>query len=335
MVWKHGAWLRVSSVLIIGFFSLQPTYSHADNVLNFYPKDAALTVFGSDVETTATPELGYAPATKTKKSEEKDKSLEQPAAAAPAPARVTQTLDDVRAELKTPDDILKKFGDPDAELTIPGREDAPLPFRGMMAALEVDNRELAQKYAKQYVKYLKKVQTKTDKVMAVVNQAMGEEGMAPPNSLDSIENIPDEKDLEQDEGKLRQEVKDAVKERVPQDPFGEVDVYFFFKMDDEGSKLMIPEIDAFYASFKDDSKVRFVALSLDNPSKEDIQEFAETYKIKFPIKSGMTLAKKLNVTGVPTTLIVPHNATSRMVVENGFRRSFYIEEVVSLMKGEK
>jgi hypothetical protein len=333
MVWKRGALLRVSKVVFMGLLSLTPVLSHADNVLNFYTKDAALTIFGNDVETTATPELGYAPAEKTKKSEEKNETAAQPPAA--TPAKVTQTLDDVRAELKTPDDILKKFGNPDEELSIPGRDDAPLPFRGMMAALEVDNRELAQKYAKQYVKYLKKVQNKTDKVMAVVNQAMGEEGMISANELDSLDDSEEPKDLEQDEGKLRQEVKDAVKERVPQDPFGEVDVYFFFKMDDEGSKLMIPEIESFYSSVKDDSKVRFIALSLDNPTKEDIQEFTETYKIKFPVKSGMALAKKLNVTGVPTTLIVPHNAASRMIVEPGFRRAFYIEEVVSLMKGEK
>jgi len=338
MVEKLGAIkLRISQVLFLGLLSFTPALCQADNVLNFYTKDAALTIFGDEAETTATPELGYAPVVSSRKSEEKLSDKKEAAKKVEAPEKNSKavTTEEVRAEFKTSKDILDKFGDPEADISIPGRDDAPLPFRGMMAALEVDNRELAQKYARQYVRYLKRVQNKTDKVMAVVNKAMGDEGMTPTNTPKAEDNLEPTKTVEQDEEKLREEVRLAVKDRVPQDPFGEVDVYFFFKMDDEGSKLMIPEIESFYKKFSSDKNVRFMALSLDNPTKEDIKEYSDTYKLSFPIKSGMALAKKLNVSGVPTTLVIPHNASTRMIVEPGFRRSFYLEEVVSLMKGER
>ncbi len=343
MVWERGVLLlRVSRVLFLSAVSIAYSYSaHADNVLNFYTKDAALTIFGDDVETTATPELGYAPAEKVKLQEEKLKINEKKTAPGvePVAVRVPKTVEEVRAELKTPQDILKQFGDPEADMAIPGRDDAPLPFKGMMAALEVDNKDLAQKYARQYVRYLKRVQNKTDKVMAVVNEAMGNEGMIPKEQLNLQENLPEPSDPkiaeEQSEDKLREEVRAAVRHKVPQDPFGEVDIYFFFKMDEEGSKLMVPEIQSFYDKVEGDSKVRFMALSLDAPSAEDIKEYTDTFKIKYPVKSGKILATKLGITEAPTIVFVPHNAPTRMVVEQGFRRDFFIEEVVNLMKGIK
>jgi hypothetical protein len=344
MVWERGVRiLRVSKVLFASAVSLALTHSaYADNVLNFYTKDAALTIFGDDVETTSTPELGYAPAEKTKAIEikeiQKEKKSSSPVVE-PVSVKAAKTLDDVRNELKTPDDILKKFGDPEADIAIPGRDDAPLPFKGMMAALDVDNRELAQKYARQYVRYLKRVQNKTDKVMTVVNEAMGNEGMLPANPLNIQQELEASQEAQneekQDEEKLREEVRAAVKQKVPQDPFGEVDVYFFFKMDDEGSKLMIPEIQSVYEKIDGDPKVRFMGLSVDGFSAEDIKEFSDTYKINFPIKSGRALASKLGIAEFPSVVFIPHNAPTRMIVEQGFRRDFFIEEVVNLVKGVK
>lgn len=333
MVWKQGGIiLQVSFVVCLtGAIS-----AHADNVRNFYSKDSARNVFGNEVETTATPELGFEPAENT--SHRSEKPALQPVALKPEvagpeiPAMKVATTKNIQ----TPSDILKIFGDPDADITIPGRDDAPLPFKGMMAALETGDQALAQKYARQYVRYLKRVQSKTDKVMAIVSKAMGDEGMVkPPEAMPSEESDAEKLVNEaQDEAKLREDVRLAVKDKVPQDPFGQVDIYFFFRMEDEGSKLMLPEIESFYAAVSDDPNVKFIALSLDNVSREDIQEFRDTYKLTFPIRGGISLAKKLNVSGTPVTLLMTHNAPQKVVVEKGFRRSFYLEEVTQLMKGK-
>jgi len=308
----------------------------ADNALNFYPQNSAKTIFVDQGKATNSPEIGY--------FESKNKKAEIAAIAATIQIKTSENQSSQKQndkELpKTKDAIAKMYGDPEAEVIVPGREDAPGPFRAMMASLEMGDAELAQKYAQQYVKYLKSVQTRTDSVMALVNKAMTSEGMLKKENVENDDSIDIAKLSEAqntenfDEEKARKDIRSALKGTVPQDPFGEVDIYFFFQMDDENSRLMLPEIRTFYESIKDNSKIKFIALSLDNASREDIKEYSDTFDIKFPIRGGMTLAKKLNVSAVPMTLIMTHNSPQKVVVEKGFRRSFYLEEVANLMVGK-
>ncbi len=313
-------------IFLFGFL-LTGESLRAENVINFYNHNSAKTVFTDEATATASPEIGYFEKRSNKPKLEKA-SVSTKGQAAQSPATAAPTV-----MPNSKDAIVKMYGDPDQNVPLPGREDAPAPFRAMMASLELGDTELAQKYAKQYVKYLKGVQTKTDEVMALVNKAMSAEGMIQKQELLDDE-APAVVEQGFDEEKARDDVQVALKDTVPQDPFGEVDVYFFFKMDDENSRLVLPEIAAFYAVIKDDPKIKFVALSLDNASREDLQEYKDTLGITFPIRGGIKLAKKLNVSAVPATLIMTHNSPQKVVVENGFRRAFYLEEVTNLMKGK-
>ena len=52
--------------------------------------------------------------------------------------------------------IVAKYGDPNEDLTYYPEEKAPKPFKGIMAALQAGDEELAFKYAKQYINYTAK-----------------------------------------------------------------------------------------------------------------------------------------------------------------------------------
>ena len=59
-------------------------------------------------------------------------------------------------ELTESQKIIAKYGDPSEDLTYYPEEKAPKPFKGIMAALQAGDEELAFKYAKQYINYTAK-----------------------------------------------------------------------------------------------------------------------------------------------------------------------------------
>jgi hypothetical protein len=103
----------------------------------------------------------------------------------PKPKNSAKTAENAKSDLtKTSQEnpanssIIDQFGDPNEDEEIKPIDNAPKPFKGMMAALNSGQDELAFQYAKKYVRYLKTLQDRNQEITGYVGKAMVREGMA-------------------------------------------------------------------------------------------------------------------------------------------------------------
>ena len=91
---------------------------------------------------------------------------------------------------KDKDGILSAFGDPGEDTPLKAVDNAPTPFKAVMASLQAGDEELAFAYARQYVRYIKHMKQQVDSINKMTEAAMTREGLRPP--LDSEEEENDE-----------------------------------------------------------------------------------------------------------------------------------------------
>lgn len=77
----------------------------------------------------------------------------------------------------TREGMVARFGDPAQDAPVLAKPDAPKPFQGLMAALEYGDTDLARKYARQYVRYVRNIQERSTRAMSMQGAAMSQEGM--------------------------------------------------------------------------------------------------------------------------------------------------------------
>jgi len=75
------------------------------------------------------------------------------------------------------EEIIKSFGSPEELEPIKAIDDAPRPFKGMMAAIQIGDERLAWEYARKYTRYVKDVQDATGKAVGLQAKAMEIEGV--------------------------------------------------------------------------------------------------------------------------------------------------------------
>lgn len=128
--------------ILLIIFSIIATVAQADSIIDFYSRNSAKTTYAPSPEFT---EIG-AVVVEAQKSNSK-------------------------AEIKSEKDLVNTYGNPFADLPINSQDNAPLPFKGMMAALEVGNAELAKAYAKQYVRYVRNLKQRTNAAIQFIEAA--------------------------------------------------------------------------------------------------------------------------------------------------------------------
>ena len=105
-------------------------------------------------------------------------------------------VDDKAPPPQNADEILSRFGDPETETPVQAQENAPVPFKGMMAALQVGDKDLAYRYARQYMRYVNRVQDRATTALNLQRLAKEREGyVAPGSNLDNPEHLLLEKDF--------------------------------------------------------------------------------------------------------------------------------------------
>lgn len=73
--------------------------------------------------------------------------------------------------------ILASYGNPESDIPVNAIETAPAPFKGMMAALQSGENELAFDYARQYARYLRDYKERTSYAHGLIGKAMKAEHM--------------------------------------------------------------------------------------------------------------------------------------------------------------
>lgn len=139
-------------------------------------------------------------------------------------------------------------------------------------------------------------------------------------------------ELAQIEALQRHQIRQRLAGKLPADPKGELDIFFFFLPRDKDARSMAEQIEAIYQEHKENPKVNLVGVTIDVSNPLAISGFQETTKTTFPVLSGAVLAQKLEVSKSPTTIIRGRN-NGQALYETGARGKIYLEEVIRAMGG--
>jgi len=146
---------------IISIYPVEQAHAQQDS-LKFFPRNSAATVFGDDVKT-------LMPRFDSEIEEENAPTIEmQPVVG--QPEVISQPVEEAPESLR--ERLTKKYGDPNSPPALRVQDSAPIPFKGMMEALEAGDDALAYDYAQQYTKLIKKLQRTNKRVISMVGQVM-------------------------------------------------------------------------------------------------------------------------------------------------------------------
>lgn len=175
---RFNPFIRSSALLFAGVVALHATPGVADGGANsFFPKNSAQTIYGPALQMkegqdpnilpVAPPPLEEAPPPET--TQEK----------APSEQKAQAPID---PKLSPGENVVKRFGDPKLDAPIETVDNAPKPFKAMMAALEAGDKDLAYQYARQYVRHVHNLQARVQQVVGMTGIAMEKEGYVAENS---------------------------------------------------------------------------------------------------------------------------------------------------------
>ena len=168
-----------------GFSIASPRSLSAEEGNNFFAKDAALTVFENDITKSDIPRIEILRPKKQKEELQQQEVL----ALQEAVSKDSGMQVSLSENLNTPEGIVAKFGDPTKDAPVFAQDNAPTPFKGMMAALEAGDDKLAFNYARQYARHLRNLDQRTKRAMAFQALAMEKEGMLPADGWQSSKNL--------------------------------------------------------------------------------------------------------------------------------------------------
>jgi hypothetical protein len=150
---------------------------------DFFEKGSATSIFQDPVRLTQQPTVNMlVPRSKEPPPEE----LAGGAALNPSKAQPV---------LSPKEKLMQDFGDPTADAPVLGDEKAPKPFKAMLGALQLGDKELAYKYARQYVRYMKTVKDRVNLTNTITDYASQREGLKPKKDTSEVNDYTGFKDI--------------------------------------------------------------------------------------------------------------------------------------------
>ncbi len=349
---------KVSAVKTFGLwvtlFLLTAVVARAEeSSLEFFDRDAALTVFDDSVVVVNAGRIKEKKAEKESPREKKDGPTETKAKDGGSPFDPKNT---------SPEDIVAEFGEPEDKLPVIAVESAPKPFKAMMRALEAGHDDLAFQYARQYVRYIGHVQSQNARLMSMTGKALEREGMAEPGTWKGGPDFVEDREiLERDlarsgiaaqsaelDARTREVFEDAKRAEMKLDPRNQpggensivpsvhddpktqalingeggaqlppgappFDVFFFFAPQDKTSLAMAPEVESLYRSGR---KMNFMGFTVGPAVPGEVQRYKSTTRTTFPIQNGSRLAATMKLDATPAIVIVD-NRTGQTVSRSG------------------
>jgi hypothetical protein len=343
----------IAGFLSIGTTTVQaelPEYREArgkDGVENekdtngFFPSEtvwfnegAATTVFAKEPEKSESPDVGFY-------KEKKDRPTQDPLIqqvglqnqnGKPLDATKQPPFDTRKA---SPDQLLAFYGNPNEESPLTPDEKAPIPFKGMMAAMDSGNDKLAYQYARQYVRYMRNMSDRVGRTVQLQELAVEREGIRPGNVKDNpyVKLLEDDllsaeskkelsvagldpkaqrmiREAQIEEGSQMQDVSNQ--SNIPVDPKGEVSVLFFFDNSQNASYERAKDIEKLYKKFSQNPNVTFSALSGLNLTTSELLSFSDKSGISIPVQNGGKTFGSMSGGSLPAVLLLTKN-TNKVV----------------------
>lgn len=230
--------------------------------------------------------------------------------------------------------LLEQFGDPTKDTALRTVDEAPLPFKGMMAALDAGDEGLAQQYAEQFQRYTEKLQRSNLTAVNLLGDAARQRELAAQQQLDDARlraGLHGQNDSE----KLKQSRPSVGVEwaaGLPVDPDGKVQVFLFFSSSDARSGAAAREVEALAAKARSDKRIQIVGVAADMMGSQAAIDFKNRYEISFPVIADTPLANAMGVRNLPSIAFVSPK-TQQTVVKEGVLRSNELLKIVDFIQG--
>ncbi len=264
----------------------------------------------------------------------------------------------------TREQIIAQYGAPDEDRPIQAQKDAPPEMKGLIAAMNSGDKELAFKYAVA----LARRDTETQKVVSKVTDyrllAAEALGLRAPQKVESEkevdptrlevreymekirrEELQKKMDLERSlQGAEQMSAEDSwqvkagstgqglAEEEIPVDPEGKVRLLVFFDEKDPKIKELTTPLRRVFAKFKGDPNTSLLGLTRRSYVNQGLKKVAADTSFPLPILNGEALALDLRIHRYPTFVFEAPSTKERYRLD-GPRTPEEIEKVIRLMKG--
>lgn len=308
---------------------LLPAFVNAETNAFFDP-NAARTVFSPSVEVTVGGEIPESYKSPLPKNASVKPISEQKS---PDSVTVEKSLSaDARSKL------IEQFGDPTKDVALRTADTAPVPFKGMMAALDAGDDTLAQQYAEQFQRYTEKLQRSNLTAVNLLAGVAHEREMEAKAQLDvnrsNIKTLITPEEL----AKLKQsESRGGVEGQVSKESVestgleGKVQVFFFFSSSDTKSGAAAREIERLAAISRNDTQLQIVGVAADMMGSKAALDFKARYELSFSVVADTQLANSMGVQALPAVaFVIPK--TLKIELRSGLIPFAEVKQTVEKMK---
>ncbi len=263
-------------------------------------------------------------------------------------------------------DVLNAYGDPGKDIPVLAQENAPKPFKAMMAAFEAGDERLAYGYARQWVRYMDHVQQRTSRVIQATEAAQASEKLvssAVPGAEQLKQSMVNENahlkanldpraqallaqaeadeeaaksvspaSEESKEAAMRKELRGKIAGRVPVDPEGRIDIYIFFAPNDPKAKEFAETANKIYQYTLYAEKANFAAFSSARLNADALKRQQEQFGVQFNLMAGDGFAKELQLKSFPAVVFVSPT-TGKILRETADKPYLLYEELIKAIQG--
>jgi len=350
----------INILALLGSVSLAPCVAHSDPRNQFFDSHV-VDDFSVPVTEQGGSGFDYFIDTKAKKEQALEPRVEQPQTAPPLAVASAAPQ-----EFTSGEDVLKAYGDPTKDAPVLAQDNAPKPFKAMMAAFETGDDQLAYQYARQWVRYMGNIQKRTQRVVEAAKAAQQGEAIlsdtaAESNHLrqmivndnanlaanldpraqailkqaeadESVAPQNSQNPLEQQELKAREEVRRQIAGKIPVDTQGRADVYVFLGVNDKDSEKFALLANQIYERASMIKNVNFAAFSTARLNKDAMVRISQRLGLKFDLLVGDSFSKELQLRETPAVVIVSPTS-GKVIKETGDKPFFYYDELIAAVQG--
>jgi hypothetical protein len=351
--------LVLSAGLLFAPLSVAASWVGAEDLAGtgFWQKNVGLDWSERPVEnSSATIRFADGPVQKKAKGAEKRKAksselsaTQQPSTAQPQTQNPDESLTDAQA-------IIRRFGDPTKDREMLPEGDAPPEFMGIAAAMNAGDKDLAFKYARSFVRRLRKQRDFVATVTEVQDLASRAEGFLPPRESESkpLTAVEEEYIDAYREGmaeriaaeKMSPEVIGLLEEAsqsesvplefdprsVPRDSKGAVSVLFFISASDDRTAEFAKRAHQIMVELVDDKRLEFSVATKESLPFVERNELGKQLGLAVPVINGAKLAQRFRINDYPA-IVFYGRTEGRIFRLFGVESVRSAERVVGLMQG--
>lgn len=219
----------------------------------------------------------------------------------------------VAAKHASPPSPVFVSSDPSAHIVPPEMDppvrinpEAPGPFVAMAVAHQKGDRDLAQRYAEQYVRYQMNLFFEVRELAAYIGEALIRQGVIEEDDWIGVGQLIQIQlaAARHERNELLKPTQERALERVIADPRGRVDVYYFFTLSCSYCREMAADVDRLWRAVKPDSRVRMRAFLLEQHGAAWLDEYRQYTGLTVPVENGSAVARAFKIGFVPAIVVV-------------------------------